>query len=67
MNETSKRTLNIIRIVVSWLLVIFTVLMMVFTIFTVTTVGKNDRSIFGYKFYIVLSDSMSESDRKSVV
>ena len=62
MNTTTKKVLNIALKVVSWLLVAFTVFMMVFTIVTVTTVDKDDRSIFGIKFYIVLSDSMSKSE-----
>jgi signal peptidase I len=36
--------------------------MMIFTVFTVTTVDKNERSIFGMKFYIVQTDSMSLSE-----
>ena len=62
MNATTKKVLNIALKVLVWLLVAFTVFMMVFTIVTVTTVDKDDRSIFGIKFYIVLSDSMSKSE-----
>ena len=36
---------------------------MIFTIFTVSTVNKNDRSFFGMRFYIVKTDSMSLSDK----
>ena len=62
MNNTAKKTLNIALKVATWLLITFTVLMMIFTIVTVTTVDRNDRGIFGYKFYIVLTDSMSPSE-----
>ncbi len=62
MNTKTKKVLNITLKVLSWILVAFTVFMMVFTIVTVTTVDKDDRSIFGIKFYIVLSDSMSKSE-----
>jgi signal peptidase I len=62
MNNTAKVILNIALKVVTWLLVAFTVFMMIFTIFTVTTVDRNDRSIFGIKFYIVQTDSMSLSE-----
>ena len=65
MNTAAKKILNIALKVVTWLLVAFTVFMMVFTIFTVTTVDKNDRSIFGIKFYIVRTDSMSKSDKNA--
>ena len=36
-----------------------TVFMMIFTVVSVTTFNRNDRSIFGYKAYIVNSDSMA--------
>jgi signal peptidase I len=36
---------------------------MVFTIVTVALFDKNDRAVFGYKFFIVQSDSMSLSDK----
>ena len=58
-----KKFLNICLKVFAGILVVFTVFMMVFTIFTVTTVDKNDRNVFGYKFYIVQSDSMSLSEK----
>ena len=60
--STTKKILNIALKVVSWLLVAFTVFMMLFTIITVTTVDRNDRSILGVKFYIVQTDSMSPSE-----
>ena len=60
--NTTKKVMNIALKVVTWLLVAFTVFMMIFTIVTVTTVDRNDRSIFGVKFYIVQTDSMSKSD-----
>ena len=65
MNAKASRILNIVTKIITWLLVIFTVFMMVFTIFTVTTVDKTDRNFFGYKFYIVTSDSMSKSEKNA--
>lgn len=65
MNTTIKKIFNIITKVLTWLLVAFTVFMMIFTVVTVTTVNKNERSIFGYKFYIVQTDSMSESENNA--
>ena len=62
MDKTAKNLLNIALKVVSWILVAFTVFMMVFTVITVTTVDKNDRSLFGVKLYIVQTDSMSLSE-----
>lgn len=61
--ESAKKIVNIASKVVTWLLVAFTVFMMIFTIVTVTTVDRNDRSIFGIKFYIVQTDSMSLSEK----
>lgn len=63
--DTTKKIMNIALKVVTWLLVAFTVFMMIFTIVTVTTVDKNDRSIFGTRFYIVQTDSMSKSDKNA--
>lgn len=62
MNEKTKKLINIGMKVITWLLIAFTVFMMIFTIVTVTTVDRNDRSIFGVKFYIVQTDSMSKSE-----
>ena len=63
MNTTTvKKALNITMKVIAGILVAFTVFMMVFTVVSVTTLDKNDRSIFGIKFYIVQTDSMSLSE-----
>lgn len=60
--DLTKKILNIAFKTVAVVLVAFTVAMMIFTIFTVSTVDKNDRSVFGFKFYIVTSGSMSLSE-----
>ena len=60
--NTVRKILNVALKSVAYLLVAFTVFMTVFTVVTVTTVDRNDRSIFGVKFYIVQTDSMSKSD-----
>ena len=65
MNEQIKKILDVSLKVVTWLLIAFTVFMMVFTVFTVTTVDKNERDIFGVKFYIVQTDSMSKSENNA--
>lgn len=57
-----KKALNIIKNVVVWLVLILAVFMMVFTIVSVTLFDRNDRDLFGFKAYIVLSDSMSATD-----
>ena len=61
--ETKNKIVNIAMKVITWLLVAFTVFMMLFTIITVTTVDKNEAPpVFGYRFYIVKTDSMSLSE-----
>ena len=44
------------------LIVALAVFMMIFTIVSVTTFNRNDRDLFGYKAYIVNSDSMAATD-----
>lgn len=46
----------------TWLLMIAAVAMMIFTVVSVNTFDRNDRSLFGYKAYIVRSDSMKATD-----
>ena len=62
MQNTVKKITTIVFKSVAWLLVAFTVFIMMFTVITVTTVDKNDRDIFGLKFYIVQTGSMSKSE-----
>ena len=56
------KALKIIRNIAVWLLVAVAVFMMIFTVISVLTFDKADRSLFGYKAFIVLSDSMSKTD-----
>ncbi len=53
-----KKTLNVIKIIITWLLVIMAVAMLVLTVFSVSVLGKNNRYFLGYKAFIVRSDSM---------
>ena len=57
-----KKALNIIKTTLVWLVVLVAVSMMIFTVISVTTFNRNDRSLFGYKLYIVNSDSMAATD-----
>ena len=57
-----KKVFNIAKNILVWMVVILAVCMMIFTIISVTTFNRNDRSLFGYKAYIVTSDSMSKTD-----
>ncbi len=57
-----KKALNIVKTVLLWLTVLTAVAMMVFTIVSVNTFNRNDRNLFGFRCYIVLSDSMAATD-----
>ncbi len=54
-----RKALNITKTIITWVLVVAAVAMMIFTIISVNTFDRHDRSLFGYKINIVLSDSMS--------
>lgn len=57
-----KKALQITKTVLVWLVVAFAVGMMIFTLISVNTFDQADRNIFGFKFFIVTSDSMSATD-----
>lgn len=57
-----KKALNIFKNILVWIIVVFAVLMMVFTVVSVNTFDRSDRNLFGYKAFIVLSDSMKATD-----
>lgn len=57
-----KKAINIIKTTVVWLVILLAVSMMIFTVISVTTFNRNDRDLFGYKMYIVNSDSMAATD-----
>lgn len=57
-----KKALSILKTTFVWLMVLLAVSMMIFTVVSVTTFNRNDRQLFGYKMYIVNSDSMAATD-----
>lgn len=57
-----KKAFNIIKSIFVWMIVLLAVFMMIFTIVSVTTFNRNDRNLFGYRAYIVNSDSMAATD-----
>lgn len=57
-----RKALNIIKTTFVWLVVLLAVFMMIFTVISVTTFNRNDRDLFGYKMYIVNTDSMAATD-----
>ncbi len=57
-----KKIFNIVKTVLVWLVVALAIFMMLFTVISVTTFNRNDRNLFGYRAYIVTSDSMKATD-----
>ena len=57
-----RKALHIIKNIFVWLVVALAVCMMIFTVISVNTFDRYDRSLFGYKAFIVRSDSMSKTD-----
>lgn len=57
-----QKALNILKNAVVALITLAALGMMAFTIFSVTTFDQADRSVLGYRFFIVQSDSMSATD-----
>ena len=57
-----KKLFNAVMSVLSTLMMILAVCVMVFTIISVNTFNRQDRSMMGYKAFIVLSDSMAATD-----
>jgi len=57
-----KKTLKIVRNVLTGIVVAFAVFMMIFTLISVNTFDERDRDLFGYKIFVVQSPSMSATD-----
>lgn len=57
-----KKALRIIKNTFVWLVVALAVFMMIFTVISVTTFNRNDRNLFGYRAYIVTTNSMAATD-----
>ena len=57
-----KKIWNVVSTVLVWMIVAIAVAMMIFTVISVNTFNRGDRDIFGYKAFVVLSDSMSKTD-----
>ncbi len=57
-----RKALSVIKDILVWLVVAIAVCMMIFTVISVNTFDRYDRNLFGYKAFIVLSDSMKATD-----
>ena len=56
------KAFRIIKNILVWTVVAVAILMMVFTVVSVSTFDRSDRNLFGYRAYIVKTDSMSATD-----
>lgn len=56
-----KKVFTIVGKILTVCILIFALFVMIFTVISVNTVNREDASIFGYKPYIVLSDSMKDT------
>ena len=57
-----KKSSDLSKNIIIWIVMAVAVIMMVFTIVSVSTFDRADRSLFGYKVFVVMSDSMSATD-----
>jgi signal peptidase I len=57
-----KKALHITGKIFTYLVVAVAIFMMIFTVISVSTFNRNDRDLFGYKAFIVKSDSMAKTD-----
>lgn len=57
-----KKVLRVMKTILVCLIVLIAVSMMIFTVVSVNTFNRNDRDLFGFKMYIVNSDSMAATD-----
>ena len=64
--STAKKVFSIIKNVFTWIVVVFAVAMMIFTIISATLFNRRDRGVFGIKMFIVLSGSMSISEQDTL-
>ena len=60
-----KKMLGLIKKIVVFAIVALAVIMMVFTVVSAAIFNRNDRDLFGYKAYIVNTDSMAATDFSS--
>ena len=56
------KILNVVKTVLIWIVFAIAACMMVFTLVSVNMFDQNERSVFGYKFFVVQSDSMAATD-----
>lgn len=57
-----KKVGKVIANILTGAVVVIAICVMIFTVVSVNTFGRSDRTVFGYSAYIVMSDSMSKTD-----
>ena len=60
-----KKIIEVVKTVFTWIVVAFAVCIMIFTLVSVNTFDKNERNLFGFKFFVVQTDSMAKTDFKA--
>lgn len=53
---------NKIKNILEWVLIVLALCIVIFTIVSVTLFDQNDRSLFGFRAYVCMSDSMKATD-----
>ena len=56
------QVLGTVRIIMAWVVLGISLIVMILTIVSLNLVEKQDRTFFGYRFFIVSSDSMAATD-----
>jgi signal peptidase I len=62
LNAKSKKILDIVQSVLVWVLVGIALAMLIFTLIWTKVLDRTDTSLFGFRMYIVTSDSMKKTD-----
>ena len=60
-----KKIIEVVKTVFTWIVVAFAVCIMIFTLVSVNTFDQNERNLFGFKFFVVQTDSMAKTDFKA--
>lgn len=63
--ETKRRighVLGTVQTIIAWIVLCISLIVMILTIVSANMIGRQDRVLFGYRFFIVRSDSMAATD-----
>lgn len=62
LNAKAKKILDVTQSILVWVLVAIALAMLIFTLIWTKVLDRTDASIFGFRMYIVTSDSMKKTD-----